>query len=89
MGRSGSGEGRMLSGGTKGFPWAGEYGILYPVKFRAAQENAARRPFMYKRILLKISGEALSGQEAPIGFDKVNAAAAEIASLAQRGWSWA
>lgn len=44
---------------------------------------------MYKRILLKISGEALSGQEAPIGFDKVNAAAAEIASLAQRGWSWA
>ena len=61
MGRSGSGEGRMLSGGTKGFPWAGEYGILYPVKFRAAQENAARRPFMYKRILLKISGEALAG----------------------------
>ena len=40
---------------------------------------------MYKRILLKISGEALSGQEAPIGFDKVNAAAAEIASLAQKG----
>lgn len=85
MGRSGFGDGRMPSGGTKGFPWAGEYGILYPVKFRAAQENAARRPFMYKRILLKISGEALSGQEAPIGFDKVNAAAAEIASLAQKG----
>lgn len=36
---------------------------------------------MYKRILLKISGEALGGDSAPIGFDKVNATAAEIAKL--------
>lgn len=40
---------------------------------------------MFKRILLKISGEALSGGDTPIGFEKVNATAATIAELAKSG----
>lgn len=39
----------------------------------------------YKRILLKISGEALSGENNPIGFDKVNATAAAVAALNRAG----
>lgn len=40
---------------------------------------------MYKRILLKISGEALSGGSTPIGFDKVNATAANIRAIHEKG----
>lgn len=41
---------------------------------------------MYKRILLKISGEAISGGEAgPIGFEKVNAVAENIAAIRKMG----
>ena len=40
---------------------------------------------MYKRILLKISGEALSGGNTPIGFDKVNAVAADIKAIHDKG----
>lgn len=41
---------------------------------------------MYKRILLKISGEAISGgDKGPISFEKVNAVAADIAAIRNLG----
>ena len=40
---------------------------------------------MYKRILLKISGEALMGDNGPIGFEKVEKTARSIAALADKG----
>ena len=40
---------------------------------------------MYKRILLKISGEALMGENGPIGFEKVDKTARSIMALAQKG----
>ena len=40
---------------------------------------------MYKRILLKISGEALMGENGPIGFEKVEKTAKSIAALADKG----
>ena len=40
---------------------------------------------MYKRILLKISGEALMGDNGPIGFEKVEKTARSIAALAEKG----
>lgn len=40
---------------------------------------------MYKRILLKISGEALSGGSTPIGFDKVNTTAENIRAIYEQG----
>ena len=40
---------------------------------------------MYKRILLKISGEALMGESSPIGFEKVEKTARSIAALAEKG----
>ena len=38
---------------------------------------------MYKRILLKISGEALMGENGPIGFEKVEKTARSIAALVE------
>ena len=40
---------------------------------------------MYKRVLLKISGEALMGESGPIGFEKVEKTARSIAALAEKG----
>ena len=40
---------------------------------------------MYKRILLKVSGEALSGGATPIGFDKVNRVAENIRCIHEKG----
>ena len=40
---------------------------------------------MFKRILLKISGEALMGENGPIGFEKVEKTARSIAALAEKG----
>ena len=40
---------------------------------------------MYKRVLLKISGEALMGESGPIGFEKVEKTARSIAVLAEKG----
>ena len=40
---------------------------------------------MYKRILLKISGEALMGDNGPIGFEKVEKTARSIAALVDKG----
>ena len=40
---------------------------------------------MYKRVLLKISGEALMGDNGPIGFEKVEKTARSIAALVEKG----
>lgn len=40
---------------------------------------------MYTRVLLKISGEALMGDNGPIGFEKVEKTARSIAALVEKG----